>query len=44
MSDIEKERAQEIEAMVKAMTLEEKVSLMLHDSMAVERVGIQQYN
>ncbi|MBQ9538870.1 MAG: glycoside hydrolase family 3 C-terminal domain-containing protein [Treponema sp.] len=30
--------------MVKAMTLEEKVSLMLHDSMAVDRLGIQQYN
>ncbi len=44
MSDIEKERLEEIDAMVKAMTLEEKVSLMLHDSMAVDRVGIPQYN
>ncbi|MBP5156657.1 MAG: glycoside hydrolase family 3 protein, partial [Treponema sp.] len=44
MSDIEKERSEEIEAMIKAMTLEEKVSLMLHDSMAVERVGIPKYN
>ncbi|MBQ3799286.1 MAG: glycoside hydrolase family 3 protein, partial [Treponema sp.] len=44
MSDVEKERLQEIDAMVKAMTLEEKVSLMLHDSMAVGRVGIPRYN
>ena len=44
MSDVEKERLEEIDAMVKAMTLEEKVSLMLHDSMAVDRVGIPRYN
>ena len=44
MSDIEKERSEEIEALIKAMTLEEKVSLMLHDSMGVDRLGIPRYN
>lgn len=43
MSLIE-ERTQEINALIKEMTLEEKVSLMLHESMAVERLGIHEYN
>lgn len=44
MSELEKERLEDIEAMIKAMSLEEKVSLMLHTSMAVDRVGIPRYN
>lgn len=41
---LEEERSQEINALIKEMTLEEKVSLMLHESMAVERLGIHEYN
>ncbi len=44
MSEIEKARLEEIEAMIAAMSLEEKVSLMLHKSMAVDKVGIPRYN
>ena len=39
-----KERAQEINALINEMTLEEKVSLMLHESMAVSRLNIPEYN
>lgn len=39
-----KERAQEINALINEMTLEEKVSLMLHESMAVPRLNIPEYN
>ena len=44
MTKLEKERTDEINAMIGAMTLEEKVSLMLHESMAVDKVGIPEYN
>ncbi|MBR4999093.1 MAG: glycoside hydrolase family 3 protein, partial [Clostridia bacterium] len=38
------ERNDEINALIKELTLEEKVSLMLHESMAVPRLGIPEYN
>lgn len=38
------ERIEEINALISEMTLEEKVSLMLHESMAVDRLGIPEYN
>jgi len=38
------EREQEIKALIKEMTLEEKVSQLLHESMAVDRLGIPEYN
>ena len=41
---IEQERTEEINALIEEMTLEEKVSLMLHESMAVPRLGIPEYN
>ena len=41
---IEQERTEEINALIGEMTLEEKVSLMLHESMAVPRLGIPEYN
>ena len=44
MSKIEQERAEEINALIKEMTLEEKVGLMLHESHGVERLGIKPYN
>ncbi|MCF0241942.1 MAG: glycoside hydrolase family 3 C-terminal domain-containing protein [Treponema sp.] len=44
MTKLEKERTEEINALIKEMTLEEKVSLMLHESMAVPRLGIPEYN
>lgn len=44
MSKLEEERLSEINALIGEMTLEEKVSLMLHESMAVERLGIHEYN
>lgn len=40
----EQERIDEINALINEMTLEEKVSLMLHESMAVDRLGIPEYN
>ncbi|MCQ2588331.1 MAG: glycoside hydrolase family 3 C-terminal domain-containing protein [Treponema sp.] len=40
----EQERTDEINALINEMTLEEKVSLMLHESMAVDRLGIPEYN
>jgi len=39
-----KEISEEIRNMTDSMTLEEKVSLMLHESMAVPRLGIPEYN
>ena len=33
-----------VEALVKAMTVKEKVSQLLHDAPAVERLGIPAYN
>lgn len=44
MTKIEQERTEEINALINEMTLEEKVSLMLHESMAVDRLGIPEYN
>ncbi len=44
MSKLSEERAQEINALIKEMTIEEKVGLMLHESMGVERLGIPAYN
>lgn len=44
MTKLEQERTDEINAMIGAMSLEEKVSLMLHESMAVDKVGIPEYN
>ena len=44
MSKIEEERKEEINALISEMTLEEKVSLMLHESPGVERLGIKPYN
>ncbi|MCQ2591926.1 MAG: glycoside hydrolase family 3 C-terminal domain-containing protein [Treponema sp.] len=38
------EREDEIQALINEMTLEEKVSLMLHESMAVQRLNIPEYN
>ena len=38
------ERNDEINSLIKELTLEEKVSLMLHESMAVPRLGIPEYN
>lgn len=38
------ERVQEINTLINEMTLEEKVSLMLHESMAVPRLNIPEYN
>ncbi|MCQ2575980.1 MAG: glycoside hydrolase family 3 C-terminal domain-containing protein [Treponema sp.] len=38
------EMESEIAALISEMTLEEKVSLMLHESMAVPRLGIHEYN
>lgn len=38
------ERTEEINALIKEMTLEEKVGIMLHEAMAVERLGIHEYN
>jgi beta-glucosidase len=44
MSKLEEERKQEISAMINKMSLEEKVSLMLYESMEVQKVGIPAYN
>lgn len=44
MSKKEEERKEEINALISEMTLEEKVSLMLHESPGVERLGIKPYN
>ena len=44
MTELEKERTDEINALIKEMTLEEKVGLMLHESHGVERLGIKPYN
>ena len=44
MSNLNEERTQEINALIAEMTLEEKVGLMLHESMGVPRLGIQPYN
>lgn len=44
MSKLEEERTKEINALINEMTLEEKVSQLLHESMAVERLGIHEYN
>ncbi len=44
MSKIEQERTEEIQALIKEMTLEEKVGLMLHESMGIPRLGIKPYN
>ncbi len=38
------DRINEINALINEMTLEEKVGLMLHESHAVERLGIKEYN
>lgn len=44
MTDLEKERTEEINAIIKELTLEEKVGLMLHESIGISRVGIKPYN
>lgn len=44
MTDLEKERTEEINAIIKELTLEEKVGLMLHESIGIPRVGIKPYN
>ena len=44
MSKLKEERTEEINALIKEMSLEEKVGLMLHESMGVERLGIEPYN
>ena len=44
MSKLNEERTQEINALIAEMTLEEKVGLMLHESMGVPRLGIEPYN
>src|SRR5574344_199040 len=43
-SSVYEERTAEINAMIAKMSLEEKVSLMLHESMEVKKVGIPAYN
>lgn len=40
----QQERTEEINALIKEMTLEEKVSLMLHESMGIPRLNIPEYN
>jgi len=44
MTKLEQERTEEINALISEMTLEEKVGLMLHESMGVQRLGIKEYN
>lgn len=44
MTDLEKERTEEINAIIKELTLEEKVGLMLHESIGISRLGIKPYN
>lgn len=44
MTNLEKERTEEINAIIKELTLEEKVGLMLHESIGVPRLGIKDYN
>ena len=44
MSNLNEDRIQEINALIAEMTLEEKVGLMLHESMGVPRLGIEPYN
>lgn len=44
MTDLEKERTEEINAIIKELTLEEKVGLMLHESIGIPTVGIKPYN
>lgn len=44
MSKLSEERTQEINALISEMTLEEKVGLMLHESMGIQRLGIEPYN
>ena len=44
MTAIEKERRKEIALIISKLTLEEKVSLMLHESMAVPRLGIEEFH
>lgn len=44
MTDLEKARREEIAELIRRMTLEEKVSQLLHTSMAVDRLGIPAYN
>lgn len=44
MSKLEQERTEEINALIKEMTLEEKVGLMLHESIGIPRLGIKNYN
>ncbi len=40
----QEERTQEIRSLIGEMTLEEKVSLMLHESMGIPRLNIKPYN
>ncbi|MBQ5491086.1 MAG: glycoside hydrolase family 3 C-terminal domain-containing protein [Treponema sp.] len=44
MTRIEQERTEEIKSLIDAMSLEEKVGLMLHESMGIPRLGIAPYN
>lgn len=44
MTKLEQERTEEINALIGEMSLEEKVGLMLHESMGVQRLGIKEYN
>lgn len=44
MTDLEKERTEEINSIIKELTLEEKVGLMLHESIGIPKVGIKPYN
>lgn len=43
-NDISASPQQRAESIVKEMTLDEKASIMLYDSPAIERLGIKQYN
>ena len=44
MTRLEKDREKEIQAMISSMTLEEKVSQMLHESPAADSAGLPEYN
>lgn len=44
MTDLEKERTEEINSIINELTLEEKVGLMLHESIGIPKVGIKPYN
>lgn len=44
MSKLEQERTEEINALIKEMSLEEKIGLMLHESIGIPRLGIKDYN